>query len=147
MAKDIQEITDENLRQFVGYNMKRSFLTVREDMARTLEPFGLRMTSFSALAIIVENPNISQSRLAEALHIERSNVVVLVDELESADLISRNRVEGDRRQYALRATTHGAAFWAEAEAAVLAHEARLFSGLSKTELKTLVKFLRSVGSG
>lgn len=40
------EITDQNLRQFVGYTMKRAFLMVREDLARVLEPLGLRMTSF-----------------------------------------------------------------------------------------------------
>lgn len=141
------EITDTNLRQFVGYNMKRAFLTVREDLAMTLEPLGLRMTSFSALAIIQENPDISQSRLAEALHIERSGVVVLVDELESADLISRNRVEGDRRQYALRTTEAGEAKWQEAERGVHAHEDALFQDLTDTERATLRDLLRRVRRG
>ncbi len=141
-AKEItaKEITDENLRQFVGYNMKRAFLNVRAD----LEPLGLRMTSFSALAVIIENPDISQSRLAEALHIERSGVVVLVDELESADLISRGRVAGDRRQHALRVTPEGAAKWKEAETAVNAHEAAMFSKLTEAEVSVLKELLRRV---
>ncbi|EKE67969.1 MULTISPECIES: MarR family transcriptional regulator [Roseobacteraceae] len=139
-----KEITDENLRQFVGYNMKRAFLNVRADLADTLEPLGLRMTSFSALAVIIENPDISQSRLAEALRIERSGVVVLVDELESADLISRGRVEGDRRQYALRATKAGMAKWKEAETAVNAHEAAMFSKLTEAEVTVLKELLRRV---
>ncbi|AJE46182.1 MarR family winged helix-turn-helix transcriptional regulator [Celeribacter indicus] len=147
MAKDMQEITDENLRQFAGYNMKRAFLMVRDDLGRTLQEFGLRMTSFSALAIIIENPDVSQSRLAEALHIERSGVVVLVDELESADLIARNRVEGDRRQYALRATPEGEAVWTRAEAAVHAHEERIFAGLGAGERQRLADLLRRVGRG
>ncbi|PTQ75571.1 MarR family winged helix-turn-helix transcriptional regulator [Celeribacter persicus] len=137
-------ITDQNLRQFVGYNMKRAFLSVREDLANVLEPLGLRMTSFSALAIIRENPDISQSRLAEALHIERSGVVVLVDELESADLIERGRVEGDRRQYALRTTEAGETKWKEAERAVHAHEDALFHDLSTEERATLRDLLRRV---
>jgi DNA-binding MarR family transcriptional regulator len=137
-------ITDQNLRQFVGYTMKRAFLTVREDLATVLEPLGLRMTSFSALAIIHENPDISQSRLAEALYIERSGVVVLVDELESADLIERGRVEGDRRQYALRTTEAGEAKWQEAERAVHAHEDALFRDLTEAERKTLRALLRRV---
>ena len=139
-----KEITDENLRQFVGYNMKRAFLLVREDIAKTLEPLGLRMTSFSALAVIVENPDISQSRLAEALYIERSGVVVLVDELESSDLIARGRVEGDRRQYALSATPEGLAKWEQAEAAVHGHEDAMFSRLSVDDLATLKALLGRV---
>ncbi|WP_417263855.1 MarR family winged helix-turn-helix transcriptional regulator [Celeribacter sp.] len=139
------EITDQNLRQFVGYTMKRAFLMVREDLARVLEPLGLRMTSFSALAIIKENPDISQSRLAVALHIERSGVVVLVDELESADLIERGRVEGDRRQYALRTTALGDKKWQEAERAVEAHEDALFAALSTEERTTLRALLGRVG--
>ncbi|MCA0043169.1 MarR family winged helix-turn-helix transcriptional regulator [Celeribacter litoreus] len=137
--------TDCNLRQFVGYNMKRAFLTVREDLASVLEPIGLRMTSFSALAVIVENPDISQSRLAEALHIERSGVVVLVDELERAEFIERGRVEGDRRQYALRATPIGEAKWAEAEKAVHAHEDGLFADLTDEERASLKSLLGRVG--
>nr|WP_319249837.1 MarR family transcriptional regulator [uncultured Celeribacter sp.] len=138
------EVTDNNLRQFVGYNMKRAFLAVREDLSATLEPLGLRMTSFSALAIIEENPDISQSRLAEALHIERSGVVVLVDELESAELIERGRVEGDRRQYALRVTPEGSAKWRAAEVAVQGHETALFEKLSEAERETLRALLGRV---
>ncbi|WP_460274299.1 MarR family winged helix-turn-helix transcriptional regulator [Celeribacter sp. ULVN23_4] len=138
------EITEQNLRQFVGYTMKRAFLTVREDLAQVLEPLGLRMTSFSALAIVQENPDISQSRLAEALYIERSGVVVLVDELESADLIERGRVEGDRRQYALRTTKEGDKIWREAERAVHAHEDALFRNLTAEERETLRDLLGRV---
>lgn len=140
-----KEVSDANLRQYMGYNMKRAFLMVREDLARVLEPLGLRMTSFSALAIIMGTPNISQSRLAEALRIERSGVVVLVDELESADLIERGRVEGDRRQYALRATPAGVARWRAAEAAVHAHEDEMFADLNDAERKTLKALLGRVG--
>ncbi|SFK05159.1 MarR family winged helix-turn-helix transcriptional regulator [Celeribacter neptunius] len=141
---ETKEITDRNLRQFVGYNMKRAFLAVREDLAQHLEALGLRMTSFSALAVIIENPDISQSRLAEALKIERSGVVVLVDELESADLIERGRVEGDRRQYALRATPAGEARWQAAEKAVQAHEDGIFAALTAEERRTLKALLGRV---
>ncbi|WP_138467832.1 MarR family winged helix-turn-helix transcriptional regulator [Poseidonocella sp. HB161398] len=136
--------TDENLRQYAGYNMKRAYMAVREDMARTLEPLGLRTATFSALAIITENPDITQTQLSQAMAIDRSGVVVIVDQLEEAELISRGRVPGDRRSYALRATIRGRRTWKEAEQAVRAHEARLFSALTAEERALLGDLLRRI---
>ncbi|WP_172329084.1 MarR family winged helix-turn-helix transcriptional regulator [Mangrovicoccus sp. HB161399] len=135
---------DENLRQFAGYNMKRAYLLVREDMNRTLEPLELRTATFSALAIITENPDITQTQLSQAMSIDRSGVVVIVDQLEEAELISRGRVPGDRRSYALRATIQGRKKWKEAEQAVRAHEARLFSALTAEEQSLLGDLLRRI---
>ncbi|WP_236637938.1 MarR family winged helix-turn-helix transcriptional regulator [Mangrovicoccus ximenensis] len=142
MPRTAEIPTDENLRQFAGYNMKRAYILVREDMMRTLEPLGLRTTTFSALAIIVGNPDITQTQLSQAMSIDRSGVVVIVDQLEEAELISRGRVPGDRRSYALRATIQGRKTWKEAEQAVRAHEARLFSALTEEERSVLADLLR-----
>ena len=143
-VKPAVRTTDRNLSQFTGYNMKRAFLLVQEDMAKTLAPLGLRMMTFSALAVIVENPDMTQTQLSQALGIERSGVVTLVDELEQADLISRNKVEGDRRSYALRETVKGRRLWQKAEAQVQAHEKAIFSVLSDAEYATLHDALRRV---
>ena len=71
-------------------------------------------------------------------------VVVLVDELENADLIARNRVKGDRRSYALRATLKGRRAWAKAEALVHAHEARLFAALAPDDRERLHALLLAI---
>ncbi len=139
-------VSDENLRQFLGYNMKRAFLLVREDMARAIEPLGLRMMTFSALAVVVENPDISQTQLSQALNLDRSGMVVLVDDLENDDLITRNRVPGNRRAYALRATLKGQRVWKKAAAAVREHEARMFSDLSAEEFERMRTVMRSISS-
>lgn len=140
-------ITDSHLRQLVGYNMKRTYLVVAADIAQTLAAFDLRIMTFSALAMIVENPDLTQTELSQALSIERSGVVGLVDELESQELISRNQVKGDRRAYALRATLAGQRFWQKAEAAVKAHEARIFAPLNETERTILRDLLQRVEHG
>lgn len=139
-AKD-EQLAETYLRQFTGYEMKMAYLLVHEDMVRILKPTGLRIVTFSALAIVVENPDISQTQLAQALQIERSGVVVIVDELENAELISRNRVEGDRRSYALRATLKGRNLWSQTEKLVYRHEDDILSGLSRPERETLKALL------
>lgn len=98
---------DASLRQLIGYNLRRVDLCIRSAFVSRIESLGLKPTSFSALSIICDNPDLSQSRLAEALSVKRSAMVLIVDELEHGGLIARHAVPGDRRSYALRATLKG----------------------------------------
>ena len=82
-------IDDGGLRQFTGYHLKRAYNVLRSDLSRTLEPLGLRITTYSTLILIVENPGIRQSELAAVLDIERPNMVVILDDLEQRGWINR----------------------------------------------------------
>lgn len=137
-------VTDAALRGLVGYGMKRAFMVIGADLARTLEPHGLRMLTFTALTLVAGNPGLSQSQLAEAMQVERPNLVVIVDQLEAAGLITRDRVPTDRRAYALRVTAEGARRLAEASAAVASHEAALLAGLTAQERATLMALLNRI---
>lgn len=132
---------DATLRGFCGYAMKRAFLGVQADLNRVLAPLGLRMMTFSALVVVTDCPGLRQAQLADALSVEKPNMVALVAELEKAGLIERQRAADDRRAHALIPTDAGRALCARAIAAVQAHEARITSGLSKLELQTLMQAL------
>lgn len=135
---------DTSLRRFTGYGMKRAFNAIQADVNRTLKPFGLRMVTFSALSVIAEKPGLSQAHLADALSIERPNLVVLVDELEQAGLIARDRQASDRRAYALTLTKEGARILKRADAAVMAHDARMTTALSKADRARLMDMLMAI---
>lgn len=135
---------DTDLTRFIGYNLKRALSLVQADLAQVLAALELRAVSFSALSIVVRNPGINQTQLAEALKIERSNLVQLIDELAGRGLLARTPVAGDRRRYALMPTTAGMALCAHAEAAVAAHETRVFSMLNAGEKETLLALLRKI---
>lgn len=137
-------IDDGTLRRFLGYHLKRASNVIQVDLTQTLQPFGLRMLTYTALVLIVDNPGLSQSRLAAAMDIERSNLVVLIDELESRELIVRDRVPTDRRTYALNATLTGRQLCEKAIAAVVAHEAKIFSGLDQESRDILINALSAV---
>ena len=137
-------VSDATLRGLVGYNMKRAFLVVGADLARTLEPLKLRMLTFTALTLIADNSGLSQSQLAEAMQVERPNLVVIVDELETRGLITRDRVPTDRRTYALRITAEGARLLAKATRAVAEHESRIMGGLTDTEEAALIATLHRI---
>jgi DNA-binding MarR family transcriptional regulator len=139
-----ERISDATLRGFVGYAMKRAFNTVQADVNATLAPLELRMLTFSALVVIVDNPGLRQNQLADALAIERPNLVQLLDELEGRGLVVRNRAAGDRRAYALMATPAGVRLCGKAIAAVQAHEARMTAGLDDSTRATVFAALQKI---
>lgn len=141
------EITDTALRSFTGYNLKRAYLVIEAQVHRILTDHDLRVTSFSALSIIIENPRLTQTALANALDIERSSTVVIVDALEGRELITRNRVEGDRRTYALVATLRGKRLFDTISAEIHAAENRLQAALSEADRDTLTGYLRTIEAG
>jgi DNA-binding MarR family transcriptional regulator len=140
-------VCDETLRSFAGYSMKRAFNVVQADLSRALEPFGLRMMTFTALILIVDNPDLSQTALAGALAMERSNLVTIIDELENSGWILRNPAPNDRRSYALHATPAGEELCREAVASALAHEARLLAALGEGGTARLIDALMIVERG
>ncbi|WP_051610237.1 MarR family winged helix-turn-helix transcriptional regulator [Terasakiella pusilla] len=131
------KVTDKTLREFMGYNMKRTFNVFHSDLAKVLEPFDLRMVTYSALVLIVDNPGMRQSQLADALAIERPNLVVIVDELERRELILREPSKTDRRAYSLSATLKGKRLCEKASQANRESEARLLSCLDEETKKTV----------
>ena len=137
-------ITDASLRAFVGYDMKRAFNALQADLSRTLMPFGLRMMTFSALSLVVENPGLRPSQLAQVLTIERANLVVIVDELEQRGLLTRTPSGTDRRAHELRVTDHGDRLYKRARDAVAAHDKRMIAGLKNPVQSQLKDALRHI---
>lgn len=142
--EDPVAVTDEVLRRFVGYHLKRGTSVLQADMNAALRPFDLRMVSFSVLAMVVGNPGLRQSQLADALAVERPNLVVILDHLEDRGLITRDRISADRRAYALNPTPKGRRLCDRATAAVAAHEARMFEAITETDRRAIITAMQSI---
>jgi DNA-binding MarR family transcriptional regulator len=139
-----QPVEDSQLRSLIGYSLKRAYICAHDAFASAVAEFELRNTSFSCLAIIVANPDIVPSKLAEALRIERPNLVVIVDSLVERQLISRQRLKSDRRYYALRATLKGRRLFDRAFAAAAAAEGKVLAGLNAQEKQSLFRLLNKM---
>lgn len=140
---------DHDLSALIGYNLTRVVGVVRQDLVKVLAEFDLRIVPFSALSIVTQKPGISQTLLAEALNVERSNLVQIVDDLTKRKLIERGHVASDRRRHALVATPKGQLLLQTAQSAVIAHEARVFATLTQDERSILLALLKKLrfGSG
>lgn len=139
-------IHDSMAGELVGYNLKRSYLVVRNAAQDVLEPLELRVVSMTALSLIVDNPGIAPSQIADALQMERPNIVVIIDDLETRQLISRARSKEDRRRFALTATVRGRRLRDQAQAAVAKAEYRALGALSDEEIAQLLDLLRRIRS-
>lgn len=138
--------TDASLRRFIGYRLKRAYGTLRSDLLGRLDSLGLRITTFSTLLLIVDNPGLRQSALAVALDIRRSNMVAIIDDLESRGWIVRKRVPADRRAFALFATSSGSRVCKKAMALAVENESTILNCLTDAELKTLSTLLAKIES-
>ncbi|RYH04260.1 MarR family transcriptional regulator [Salipiger sp. IMCC34102] len=132
------------LERLVGYNLKRAYMVVQGDYRAALGDGALAPRVFSALTLVVEFPQISQSDLARRLGIERSGLVAIVGELEERGLLERADVPGDKRVQALVATPEGTRACNDAMARVQAHEDRLLGMLTEAERATLIALLAKI---
>lgn len=135
------------LRELIGYRLKRAYIRLQSAAQEVLSSFGLRVLSFSCLAVIVRNPGISPSDLSVSLRMERPNIVVLIDELETLDLVSRTPSTTDRRRVALNATIQGRRLHDKAAKALLRNEDDLLSRLSAEERGHLSTLLQKIEEG
>lgn len=143
-SNEAHVLAQDDLLALAGYNLKRAYIRTRNDFKTALEDTGLSPRTFSVLSIVTANPRITQSDTARLLGIERSGMVVIVDELEKRGLLLRKPVPEDRRAYALDVTRAGAALYRVALERVREHEDRVFGALDDAERETLMALLRRV---
>ena len=111
-----------------------------EDMLR---PHGLTMRHFGVLSAIEAEPGQNQRGVGERLRIDRTTVVALTDDLESAGLLERRR-GSDRRMFALYLTPAGAERLAELKELTTAVHERFLAPLSAEERETFRQLLIKV---
>lgn len=120
-------------------------LSIGSAMAnRQLEPFGLKVRSYSVLSLACEVSPPSQRQLAEFLRLDPSQIVALVDGLEGSGLVVRSPDPGDRRSNIISATAAGRAVFVKAHEAARRAEAEALSALSPLEQEQLRQLLARV---
>jgi DNA-binding MarR family transcriptional regulator len=93
-------------------------------------------------ANLAAGPPASQQELSERLLVNRTIMVRLVDRLEAAGLVRRDRNPRDRRSYALVLTARGRQVLRPMEGAADRGEARLTVALRPEERRRLNELLR-----
>lgn len=135
---------DWELLEDIGFLLSRSSAVAIRTANDRFAEHGLRARSFSTLAYVARMDGASQRSLSDFLSLDPSQVVALVDELESLGLIERRQSAGDRRVRELSATKLGRQrLKAAAKASEDAH-AQFLAGLDVHEKDTLRALLRRI---
>jgi DNA-binding MarR family transcriptional regulator len=132
------------LESLLGYCLRRANNTFMADFAASVGDLDLRPALFALLAVVRDNPGINQTALGRSLGIQRANLVPLVNELTTRDLVRRQPHPRDRRAFALSLTRPGEELLADAERRIRAHEERMLAGLTERERETLRELLNRI---
>ncbi len=108
-------------------------------------PEGLTITQFGVLESLHHIGPLCQGELAEKLLRSGGNLTLVVDNLEKAGLVLRERDPADRRFVVVKLTDKGARFIAELFPKVVANVSREMNRLSSTELLDLGRLCKKVG--
>jgi MarR family transcriptional regulator, lower aerobic nicotinate degradation pathway regulator len=112
-----------------------------EGLGGALAAVDMRAAEFAILQHLYSEGPISQQELGRALRIHASNLVALIDGLESDGLVIRRRDSEDRRRYLLELTDDGVRRLADAERVAQSAEADMLSPLTPVERERLRAYL------
>jgi DNA-binding MarR family transcriptional regulator len=129
------------LPTLLGYQLRLAQLTVFKDFAASARDFNVSPGRFGMLVLIEANPGVTQTRLAEAVGLDRSTLVAVLDQLGERGLVERRRGT-DRRTNGLWLTRRGKLLVSRMKARIHAHEERLALRLSEGERRSLLELLR-----
>jgi DNA-binding MarR family transcriptional regulator len=114
---------------------------MRRQFERAVAPLGLRARHFVALTHLSDHGPTAQQTLIEALGLDASNLVALLNELEDAGLIVRSRDRADRRRGIIELSPEGERVLATVDRAFEAVDDEMLAALSSEERATLNELL------
>jgi len=128
----------------LGFLLARASAVSQAAANEALATHGLKVRSYSVLALAVTGGRPSQRELAGFLRLDPSQVVALIDDLERRGLVTREPDPRDRRANVVAATLAGRSLYRRAQADVEAGERRAHAGLSSADRAELARLLRVV---
>jgi DNA-binding MarR family transcriptional regulator len=132
------------LEQSAGFVMRIAQLTVFEHFFEVFGQSEIKISEFTVLYAIAENPGIRQGVLADVLKIKWPNMTKLVRTLEERGLIERHIPPTDRRSVHLRVTSKGGKQIAVSQQNMYRSDRMALSMLNDEEHAQLLKLSRKI---
>ena len=132
------------LKSLLGYHLRRAQVAVFQHFTSAMGEVDITPGQFGVLSVIAGNPGLSQTQLGNALGIDRSTVVAVIDRLEGRGLVMRAPAPNDRRSHALQLSDDGARLLKRLEEMVRAHERQISRELSPEDQAQLLRLLDRV---
>jgi DNA-binding MarR family transcriptional regulator len=133
---------DAPVTEFAGQLFFRLWRATHTRSAEALGSVGLTTALFALLNVISAREGAIQQELGVALGIDRSTMVTLIDELESAGLAKRRPAATDRRAREILITAKGRRLVQRARGLISEVEDEILGGLTTAERTELLDLLR-----
>jgi DNA-binding MarR family transcriptional regulator len=130
------------LRDYIGFYLRITQALSFQAFVKEAGDTELRAGYFAVLTLIGENPGITQTALSRANGRDKSSLTPVLDELVRQGLVSRDRIETNRRAYALKLTPLGKKARRKLLKAANQHEQNLRQALGKDDSAQLFRMLR-----
>lgn len=131
----------------IGFNLRIAQEASVRTYLRSVADSGTLQWRFAILALINENPGLTQAALGKAIKRDTSSLTPALDDLCNRGLVTRIRPEHDRRSYELRLTARGKTTMEQLKAKVQAHEEELDRLITKEQRTRLIETLRQIAAG
>jgi DNA-binding MarR family transcriptional regulator len=131
------------LPELIGYRLRLAQQAVFRDFAAQVGE--LSPGRAGMLLLIEANPGVTQGRLAEAVRLDRSTMVGVVDVLEERGLIERRRGR-DRRTNGLWLTRAGRSLAMRLRRRIARHERHVAARLDEAERAQLLALLEKLSA-
>jgi DNA-binding MarR family transcriptional regulator len=107
LAQPIPSQVAKELVKSSGFLLARLGLGFKSKAIAKLEEAGFETYDYGVLAMLAEGARVTQAYIADALALDPSRLVALLDSLEERSLIMRQRNPQDRRRHVVSITTKG----------------------------------------
>ena len=135
-----------SVRQEATVALLRTASVVRRTLERVVEPFGLSLAQYNALRIVrgAGAGGIATLAIRERMLEDGTTITRLLDKLESAGLVRRERALPDRRQVICHATDDGKRLLDQVDPLIDASDAAAVGTLAEDDVEQLVRLLDAV---
>jgi DNA-binding MarR family transcriptional regulator len=114
------------------------------EIKKALAMHGLKPGHGYVLLLLSDQGATSQQALGEAVGVDPSVLVAMLNDLERDGLAERRRDPADRRRHIVEISARGTSLVADVHRVIAAVEAELFAGLNAAEITTLQGLLARV---
>jgi DNA-binding MarR family transcriptional regulator len=109
-----------------------------------LEPFGVRPRHVAALIELRDHGELSQQSLCGRLHVDPTNLVAILNELEQRGFATRRRDPQDRRRHIVEVSKKGLAVIEKSSKVMDEVEKELLEGLEPSDREQLEAALQTI---
>src|SRR5256714_970126 len=145
VAKDTRETAPPGIaQQWPTLLMIKLGRITAHRFTEALEPFGIRPRHVAALIELRDRGELPQQSLCGQLHLDPTNLVAILNELEQRGYATRRRDPEDRRRHLVEVSKKGIAVIENVSEVMDGVEADLLDGLEPAEREQLESLLTSI---